>query len=136
MIEIKDLQDYLNESIEVTVHNAKGTTSDPNDYGYASWREYWEDHGHDRNDSSMCPINIKFEEGTNKLEKKYRCPKCGRWYHWDKDTSDCFDGCHVKIKGDKSRKLYITPLCHGCNHEKGDIVVPRRMLEVAPPIKS
>lgn len=137
MGKMKDLKDYLNESIEVTVYNAEDTTSDPKEYGYDSWREYWEDHGHDRNDESLKPINAKLSGDENKeLVKIYRCPKCKNYFHWDGELPDCFDGCHVFIKGEANKKLYLTPLCHGCNHEKGAVTVLRRMLEVAPPKKN
>ena len=132
-----DVKKYILGSINTVVYNAPNTTSDPREYGYSSWREYWEDHGHDRNDRSLHPIDTEIVDNeTNEIIKKYRCPKCGEYFHWDKDDSDCFDGCHVRIKGDDSGKLYLTPLCHGCNHEKGLIVIPRRMLEEAPPVKT
>lgn len=122
--------------IEVRIYNAENTTSDTNEYGYNSWREYWEKKGGDRNDSSLCPMKTKIKEGKKaEFKMRYRCPMCKKTFLWDGEIPDCFDGCHVQIEGDKDETLYITPLCHGCNHAVGTVVVPRRMLKQAPLIK-
>ena len=130
------LPKYVNQAIEVPVFNAKDTESDPKEYGYDSWREYWEAKGGDRNDKSLHPIVAKIAGSEDsEMKETYRCPMCGRRFHWDGEIPDCFDGCHMQIEGDEDETLYITPLCHGCNHKDGIVKVPRRMLKLAPPIK-
>lgn len=133
---MKNLSDMINDDMEVTVVNAIDTTSDPHEYGYDSWREYWEANGGNRNDKSLCPMKVKLQ-GVEKMEfvMRYRCPMCKKTFYWDGELPDCFDGCHVRIKGDDEGPLYITPLCHACNHKDVTVKVPRRMLVVAPPVK-
>lgn len=133
---MKNLGDMIKENMEVTVRNADGTTSDPHEYGCDSWREYWEKQGGNKEDRLLKPQNIRSIPGEReKFEKRYRCPACGKWFLWDGNAPDCFDGCHVKIKNSNEVSLYIIPLCHACNHADVTVKVPRRMLVVAPPVK-
>lgn len=88
---------------------------------------------------------------NNTSEESPSCPKCGTWIdHWQKlseqnipNDGDCaikgcngrtkdgelarIEGCHVMIKGDADKQVYIAPLCSSCNHKAIDteLVVDR-----------
>lgn len=101
--------------MNVLVTNAPNTAGLlPTTYGYNSWREYWEDNGgwNFHLFRGLKRINVN---GKKKLAATFRCPACGKNFLWDGVAPDCFDGCHVNIVGDATKKLYITPLCHACN---------------------
>ena len=77
--------------MEALIKNAKGTSKyvKPST-GDASWLDYWE-----------RVTGIKTTQ-------------CGAT---DCQSPIALVGAHVKIYG--SDKLYITPLCYGCNHRSG-----------------
>ena len=103
--------------MHVLVKNAPNTASlDPARYGYNSWREYWENNG-GRRFYLFYGLKRISVNGRRKWALIFKCPACGRNFLWDGEAPDCFDGCHVNIVGDISKKLYITPLCHTCNQQ-------------------
>lgn len=126
---MKDLKDYLTN---VVVLNAHDTTSDPHEYGFDSWRDYWEAHGHSRNELEHHRKDVTLKNGKHEFVEVYRCLMCGKFYQWDGELPDCFDGCHVYIKGERYKGLYIFPFCHACNHSGEEAEVPFDMLVVAP----
>ena len=59
---------------------------------------------------------------------KYDCPAgCGKTFF-----RDDFDGCHVQKVFDRTQKLYIIPLCSGCNHRTDNFYVDENLLVPAP----
>lgn len=120
----------------VIVLNAHDTTSDPKEYGFDSWRDYWEAHGHSRNDLKHYRKNVELKNGKHEFVEVYQCLACGKYFQWDGELPDNFDGCHVYIKGKGQEKLYILPLCHACNHCDDEIETPSHLLEPAPKKKN
>lgn len=103
--------------MSVIVKNAAKTAGlDSGEYGYDSWREYWSNNG-GWNFWLFRGIKRVNENGQKKWKLTFRCPACGKNYLWNGTAPDCFDGCHVNIVGDATKKLYITPLCHTCNQK-------------------
>lgn len=121
---------------EVVVRNAYDTTSDPKEYGYNSWREYWEDHGHNRSELKSNRTNVNLKNGKHKFVEVYQCLACGEYFQWDGELPNNFDGCHVYIKGEGQDKQYIFPFCHSCNHSKDEFKVPSDLLVSAPQKKN
>ena len=88
--------------MKVNVANAPGSDYDSTvPYGYDSWIDYWNKNRYPKNDY-----------------KASRCRNCGT------ETND-LDGGHVEycIRGndgkwryDKTKGVYITPLCAECNN--------------------
>lgn len=81
-----------------------------------------------------------------------RCPNCGSWVrHWEvmtetprPETGNCavvgcngkdengdkypIEGCHVNIKDGNDVRVFIVPLCKGCNGKHGkDVILGRSM---------
>lgn len=98
--------------MSVLVKNAIGTSDLQPPYPYDTWIEYWES------------VNGKLDPTT-----QYNCP-----------AGDCkevcyrseFDGCHVQKVFDKAGKMYIVPLCGGCNHRNDYFFVDENLLVPAP----
>lgn len=99
--------------MSVLVKNAPYTSDLQPPRPYCTWVEYWE---------SMS--GIKIVEG-----KRYNCP-----------AGDCnevcfrseFDGCHVQKAFDATQRMYIIPLCSGCNHRNDYFFVDEGLLVPAP----
>ena len=99
---------YMN----VLIKNASGTYEYEPPYPYNTWIEYWE--------SKKIAIP-RF--------MKYNCPVIGcteKCYRSD------FDGYHVQKVGDFTGKMYIIPLCGGCNHRNDFFLVDENLLVPAP----
>ena len=120
----------------VIVLNAHDTTSDPKEYGYDSWRDYWEAHGHNRNELKHHRMEVKLKNGKYEFVDVYLCLACGEYFQWDGELPDNFDGCHVYIKGKGQDKQYIFPFCHACNHCDDEVEVPSDLLVPAPKKKN
>ena len=105
MLNIKSM--YMN----VLIKNASGTYEHEPPHPYNTWIEYWE-------------VNANFKLNPN---QPYKCPACGKSFY----RSD-FDGCHVQKVGDPIGKMYIIPLCSGCNHRNDFFLVDENLLVPAP----
>ena len=116
----------------VYVCNAHNTTDDPRQYGFNSWREYWEAHGQNRFALPNKKRIIWSRSQMQGVRDEFQCLACGEYFLWDGTAPDCFDGCHVCIVGDLTQRQYIFPFCHTCNHEDIMVNVPRNMLVPAP----
>ena len=120
------LQEYIAESLKpnssVRVVNAEGTGEDHPD-NETSWREYWENRTEkdldellpNRNGKYQCPCHAHHEEGDDGyVEMKDIC------------------GCHMQMvtKEGKliSKKMYIAPMCRGCNKRTDIFVLPKKFL--------
>jgi len=118
--------------MNVIVVNAPNTANlNPQQHGYNSWREYWENNGgwkfHLFRGWKRISVN-----GTKKTFLTFQCPACGNKFLWGGVAPDCFDGCHVNIVGDLTKKLYITPFCHACNQKNTTASVKKINLIPAP----
>lgn len=90
------------------------------------------------------------ENGT--ADKSPRCSNCGPWKeHWHKISEEAIprdgccavfgctgldskgnkhpiEGCHVTIKNSSDDRVYIVPLCKGCNAKHGkDLILGKGM---------
>lgn len=98
--------------MSVLIKNAPNTSDLLPPFPYETWIEYWES-----------------KKGAIDEYKKYNCP-----------AGDCnevcyrkdFDGCHVQKVGDTTKKMYIIPLCSGCNHRNDYFFVDENLLVPAP----
>ena len=93
--------------MKVLVKNVLKTTQLKPSYPYHTWIEYWEDNGGET-----------LEQGVN-----YECPACGRAFKREE-----FDGCHVQKILDAFKRIYIIPLCSGCNHRSEQFGVDESLL--------
>lgn len=97
--------------MNVLIKNAENTSDLELPDGYSSWREYWSEEA-----DFIC------EDTT-----KYECPACKEAFLF-KD----FDGAHVQKVFDKTSKMYLIPLCGGCNHKGDAFWVDENLLVQAP----
>lgn len=98
-------------SMNVLIKNATNTSDLQPPFPYNTWLEYWE--------------SKKGKLQTNTL---YQCPTgCGNT-GYRKD----FDGCHVQKVHDITKRMYIVPLCSGCNHRTDSFYVDENLLVPAP----
>ena len=97
--------------MNILIKNATNTSDLLPPFPYITWLEYW-------------------ESKKQKLDTKtlYQCPTgCGNT-GYRKD----FDGCHVQKVHDITRRMYIVPLCSGCNHKTDSFYVDENLLIPAP----
>lgn len=125
-----NLMDIILPKVEVVNAPNTGNLS-PANYGCGSWREYWEQRKWKR---FLFHHDKLVRDGQNGLKNipQYICPACGQSFSWNGEAPDCFDGCHVNIVGDTSKKLYITPFCHACNKKDVKADVRKFYLILAP----
>lgn len=99
--------------MSVLVINAPDTSDLKPPYPYSAWIEYWE-----------AKSGIKLAENNS-----YICP-AGDCNNTAKRSE--LDGCHVQKVYDKTKKMYIIPLCSGCNHRTDPFFVDETLLVEAP----
>ena len=97
--------------MKIVLENSLYTSDLPLPFLCSTWIEYWE--------------RIKGRQLDPR--KTYQCPACGKSFFRKN-----FDGCHVQKVGDVSGKMYIIPLCDGCNHLKSPFCVEESCLVSAP----
>ena len=121
-----DLWDYVNESqrtsSSVRVVNAEGTGGEKPD-NETSWRKYWEDRT-GKNLDDLLPSR----------KGKYQCPCHDHHEKGDDGYVEMNDicGCHMQkvTKEGKqiSTKMFIAPMCRGCNKRKDIFDMPKKFL--------
>lgn len=83
--------------MKIKIKNALNTSGFQLPFLCETWIEYWE----------------RIKGWQLDPHKMNQCPACGKSFF-----KKNFDGCHVQKVGDASGKMYIIPLCDGCNHKK------------------
>lgn len=97
--------------MKVFIKNVQDTKDLKAPAPFKSWLEYWENH-------SNCQLEP---------EILYECPHCKKAFPRDE-----FDGCHVQKVFDRSGRMYIIPLCDGCNHSSDIFNVDLNLLVPTP----
>ena len=96
--------------MKVLIKNSQ-STSNLQPSPYDSWLEYWES-----------------KKGEINPNKSLPCPAgCGKIIN-----RDDLDGCHVQKVLSFTGKMYIVPLCSGCNHRTDSFYVEENLLVPAP----
>lgn len=119
---VKGLREHAEEELNsksVQIINAEGTSDDEHPENTTTWKDYWEK-----------KTGKQLDEILPKKGNKYRCPT----YTHHKEGDDGYVsarqicGCHVQIVGgDKKQernRMYITPMCSGCNQRKDIFKLP------------
>lgn len=89
--------------MSILIKNATNTSNLKPPFPFNSWLEYWESKkGH--------------------IDEYRECRFPAEDCHEICYRSD-FDGCHVQKVGDFTGKMYIIPLCGGCNHRRNFFLV-------------
>lgn len=123
---MKSLREYAEEDLNsesVQIVNAVGTSDDEHPDNVTTWKEYWEKR-----------TGKNLDEILPKKGEKYLCPTHSHHKNGDDGYVPARQicGCHVQIvKGRKidRHKMYIVPMCSGCNKRK-DIFKLHKMVLV------
>ncbi len=98
--------------MSIWIKNAANTSKLKPPFLFNSWLEYW-------------------ESKKGKIDEFRKCICPAEDCHTICYRSD-FDGCHVQKVGDPIGKMYIIPLCSGCNHRNDFFLVDENLLVPAP----
>ena len=101
------------------------------------------------------PAGMVLHNRNGTSDTSPECPNCGPWVrHWEAltralrpEAGDCavegcngldkegnkqpIEGCHVNIKDDDDERVFIIPLCKGCNGKHGKEIVLGRAMKLA-----
>ena len=140
--QMKEVQSKLNEQgsqsketifeegPQVKIINAEGTSDDEHLDNTTTWKEYWEKR------TGMALKDILPQKGN-----KYQCPTHS--HHEEGDDGYVEEGeicgCHVQIVDANGEvddtKMFIAPMCSGCNQRKDIFRLPKKALVPLQPIK-
>lgn len=129
----KGLKEYIREELNsqsVRIVNAEGTTDDEHPDNTTTWKEYWEKR-----------TGVELDKLLPKKGDKYLCPTHSHHEKGDDGYVEAREicGCHVHIVDANGRvdkkKMFIAPMCSGCNQRNEIFKLPKEALVEIHPIR-